>query len=328
MYNISGREDMVRLLLTEDKPIVSGLFNFADEIRKKYVGDKIILRGVVEFSNFCGNKCFYCGLNANNDKAKRYKMSSSEIMDSVRYIDSLGIRTVILQSGEDRDMDPLWLARLIKDIKSKYDMAVTLSVGEWAHEDYRIWKSSGADRYLLKIETTNKALYETLHPGMSFENRINCIKDLKSLGYQVGSGNIVGLKGQTLESIADDIMFFKEMDLDMIGIGPFIPHPETGLCSEGHGDAELTLKAIAVTRIFTKRAHIPSVTAFSSIDKDFRKAAFNVGANVFMKNFTPERYYDLYGIYPGREKDSDLIHEITHSTGREIDRSKGDAVYV
>jgi biotin synthase len=211
-------------------------------------------------------------------------------------------------------------------------MAVTLSVGERARQDYKLWSQKGADRYLLKIETTDKVLYESLHPGMSFDNRINCLRDLKDLGYQTGSGIIIGLKGQTFVSIARDILFFKDWDLDMIGIGPFIPHQATELGGELPGSAELTIKTVALTRIVTKNALLPATTALGSLGKDFRVDALKAGANVLMPNFTPLRYRKLYEIYPGKKCIDEPVgacpscmETLARSIGRRIDYSKGDS---
>ena len=195
---------------------------------------------------------------------------------------------------------PEWLAGLIKDIKSRYEIAVTLSVGERPREDYKLWKDAGADRYLLKIETSDKKLYNSLHYGMDFENRLRCLRDLKGLGYETGSGIMVGLPGQTLRSIANDILFFKEWDFDMIGIGPFIPHGKTPLAGKQAGDVNLVLKTLALTRIVTKRANLPATTALGSLGKDFRVEGLKAGANVLMPNFTPAPYKKLYEIYPNK----------------------------
>ena len=276
------------------------LLNFADGIRKKHCGEAIILRGIVEFSSYCNRTCAYCGLNTKNHSLKRYRMSFEEILQSAALIASYNIGTVVLQSGEDEKMSAAEFADIIKEIKSRYKIAVTLSVGERSKQDYRLWKEAGADRYLLKIETSDRALYEELHPGMSFENRLRCLHDLRDLGYQVGSGIIVGLKGQTTAILAKDILFLKKLDLDMIGIGPFIPHKDTPLGSEPAGSVDLTLKTIALTRILTKKTNIPATTALGSLSRDFRPEGLKAGANVLMPNFTPDIYKKLYEIYPGK----------------------------
>ncbi|MFH0771684.1 MAG: [FeFe] hydrogenase H-cluster radical SAM maturase HydE [Candidatus Omnitrophota bacterium] len=290
--------DLEYLLSVESEAGLREIFEYADKVRKEFVGAGTLLRGVVEFSNICGNNCFYCGLNKANLALKRYRLSEEEMMESVERIAAEGIKTVVLQSGEDASLDSQWLKELIRRVKSKYDIAVTLSVGEKTREAYKLWRDAGADRYLLKIETSDKVFYESMHPGMSFENRLRCLRDLKDFGYETGSGNITGLKGQTLESIAGDIIFFKREGFEMIAVGPFISHPKTVFSSEPAGNATLTLKVIALTRIVTKKTNLPATSGLGNLDEDFREAALKSGANVLMLNFTPSAYRPLYDIYP------------------------------
>ena len=207
---IPDRNDIEYLLGLEDQEEIAVLFDFADRVRHEFVGDGILLRAIVEFSNHCRNTCSYCGLNKFNKTLQRYRLTKDQIIASVEKIVSAGIKTVVLQSGEDEKLDPTWLKEVIEQIKKNFNIAVTLSVGQWSCADYWLWKQAGADRYLLKIETTNKSLYQTLHPQMSFENRLECLRNLKALGYQNGSGCIVGLKGQTIQTLAEDILFFKK----------------------------------------------------------------------------------------------------------------------
>ena len=212
------------------------LFEAADQVRKKQVGDGVYLRGLIEFSSYCKNDCMYCGLRRSNTHAQRYRLSAEQIISTARQAATYGYRTLVLQSGEDPWFDMDKMCHILREIK-KLDVAITLSIGEKTREEYQAYKQAGADRYLLRIETTDKNLYEKLDPHMSFENRIRCLQDLKELGYEVGSGSLVGLPGQTLESLADDLLFFKQLSVDMAGIGPFIPHPHTPLKdekSDGH----------------------------------------------------------------------------------------------
>jgi biotin synthase len=253
--------DMEQVLSITTGDELQTLYAFADRVRKEEVGDGIFLRGIVEFSNKCTNTCFYCGLNKNNRTLPRYTLTTEEVLAAVAVIAEKKIRTVVLQSGEDHSVDPGWIEELVRAIKTRFSIAITLSVGEWDRTTYARWKEAGADRYLLKIETTDPAIYTPLHPGMSFENRMRCLLDLKELGYQTGSGIIIGLKGQTARTIAGDIAFFKTMDLDMIGIGPFIPHAQTELAHEPMGSVTMTLKAVALTRIVTRNAHLPATTS-------------------------------------------------------------------
>jgi len=293
--------DLEQILALENKVELDELFNFADRVRKEFCGEGIFLRGIIEFSSFCDKECFYCGLNKNNHKLERYRMDKSELLNAVEYLHSCNIKTVVLQSGEDQGLDVFWLAGIIEEIKSRFDLAITISAGERTIDDYKFWRQAGADRYLLKMETSDKLLYESMHPQMSFAQRLNCLDNLRKLGYQVGSGNIVGLPGQSLKIIAQDIIFFKQSNFDMIGIGPFIPHPHTQFATSAAGGALLTLKTIALTRIVTKNAHIPATTALGSLDSDYRWEGLKCGANVLMPNFTPQPYRKLYEIYPGKK---------------------------
>jgi biotin synthase len=332
--NTSNIRDIVELLSRTEDAALQELFSHADEVRRTYMGEGILLRGIVEFSNHCRNTCYYCGLNKNNTALPRYRMSSEEVLAAVDKIAECRMKTVVLQSGEEDSLDPRWLAELVAQIKSRHaDMAVTLCVGERPEAEYALWKDAGADRYLLKIETANRKLYESLHPGMSFEHRVQCLRALKKLGYQTGSGGIIGLKGQTLETIAEDILFYKSFDFEMIGIGPFIPHRQTPLAEQLHGEVALTLKALAVTRIAVRTPHLPATTALGSLEKDYRLEGLKAGANVIMPNFTPVKYRKLYEIYPGKkcieEKEGACVgcmEAVAKSLGRFIDYSRGDAI--
>jgi biotin synthase len=326
-------EDLEQVLSLSGQDELGELFAFADKIRQKFCGNGIVLRGIIEFSNFCARECFYCGLNKNNRKLERYRMNKDELLEAIGYLAACNIKTVVLQSGEEAGLDVLWLRDAILKIKSSFDIAVTLSVGERSADDYRVWRQAGADRYLLKIETSDESLYSSMHPRMDFRNRLNCLRILKESGYQVGSGNIIGLPGQTLKTIARDIIFFKRNDFDMIGIGPFIPHQDTALAGQNRGDAGLTLKAIALTRIVTRNAHIPATTALGSLDKDYRIDGLKCGANVLMPNFTPQPYRKLYEIYPQKRCVNEPVgacnfcmDDMAKSLGRFIDYSKADSL--
>ena len=324
--------DIECLLSLEHDNDIEILLNFADKVRKKFVGDEILIRGLIEFSNYCRNTCFYCGLNKNNTNLQRYRLTDTQIMNAVQEIVNAKIKTVVLQSGEDDSVDAVWLKELVEQIKAEFDIAITLSVGERSYEDYRLWREAGADRYLLKIETTDRKVYHSLHTKMSFENRLECSKNLKRLGYQNGSGCLVGLKGQTIKSLAEDIIFFKKEKFEMLGIGLFIPHEATPLKNEPLGNLKLALKVIAVTRIVTKDVNMPATTAIGSIGKsDARLLALKAGANVLMPNFTPESYKKLYEIYPGKkctfEKTNGCLSELENmakSINRSILYSRGD----
>ncbi|MBF0217878.1 MAG: [FeFe] hydrogenase H-cluster radical SAM maturase HydE [Candidatus Omnitrophica bacterium] len=327
-----SKEKIVDLLSLPSGAASEELFSRADEVRRKNMGEGVITRGIVEFSSICDNTCAYCGLRKGNGLLQRYSLSCEEILGASLEIHLLGIKTVILQSGEDKKLDAEWFTYVIKAIKKKYDMAVTLSVGEKTRKEYEMWKKAGADRYLLKIETTDRGLYVKMHPGMDLDKRIECLDVLAELGYQVGSGNIIGLKGQSLGSIADDILFFKSRGFDMLGIGPFLPHGDTPLGGENAGDIALTLKALAVTRIVIGKTHLPATTALGFTKSESRIKGLNAGANVIMLNFTPERVRGLYDIYPGKNmkllSPAEVIKKIEEAvagTGRFIDYSRGDS---
>jgi biotin synthase len=325
----------IEYLLSRESPVdLAMIFHFADEVRREYSGDGILVRGIVEFSNYCANTCAYCGLNRNNIPLSRYRLSQDEILESIAQMSALGIKTVVLQSGEDYCIEAVLLKETIETVKARFDVAVTLSVGERSTRDYELWRQAGAERYLLKIETTDQALYESLHQGMSFQHRIDCLRALQRLGFQTGSGTIIGLKGQTPAMIARDIIFFKKNKFDMIGIGPFIPHPITELAKEPFGDVNLTLKVLALTRIVTKNAHLPATTALGSIgERDFKIDGLCAGANVVMLNFTPQKYSKLYEIYPGKGNHEGLaasyrsyLRGLSDATGRPFDLSRGDSL--
>lgn len=325
MFNI------IYLLSLENEQETNELFDFADKVRREYMGEGILLRGIVEFSNFCRNTCLYCGINKDNKNIQRYKLTKGEILLSAARIASSGIKTVVLQSGENDDFDLDWMLDVVKEIKKLFGLAITLSLGERTYEEFKALREAGADRYLLKIETSNKNLYEAFHPNMSFENRILCLKQLKDLGYQVGSGIIIGLNGQTIEHIAEDLLFLKDNDFDMIGIGPFIPQNDTQLKDIPSGDKILTLKTIALARILTKNSHIPATTALGSLARDFRPEGLKAGANVLMPNFTPQPYKKYYEIYSGKKcideplgSCAGCMEHMAVSVGRSIDYSIGD----
>jgi biotin synthase len=329
---VPDEQDLAALLSLRTGSDERELLAFADAVRRNFMGDGVILRGIIEFSNFCPNTCAYCGLNVNNQELGRYRLTKDEVLEGVQNIYTQKVKTVVLQSGDDQGFSASWLAGIIQEIKSTYGVAVTLSVGERPKDDYRLWREAGADRYLLKIETADEKLYGTLHPGMSFKNRLRCLEDLKALGYQTGSGIIVGLHGQTVLSIARDIIFLKRHDFDMISISPFIPHPDTPLATAPMAEVNLVMRVIALTRIVTRNAHMPATTALGSMaGQDHRPQGLQAGANVVMPNFTPAPYRKLYEIYPGKrcvEERPDLctgcLEGMAAGIGRSIDLSRGD----
>lgn len=321
MENFSKKE-IISIL--KDESVNDWLFNLANEVRKQYVGDEIHLRGLIEFTNVCKNACLYCGLRSSNCEIERYRLSKEDIISLVQKATDLGYKTIVLQGGEDSYYTKDTMCDIIQKIK-QYDVALTLSIGERNYEDLKAFKKAGADRYLIRIETTDKNLYTKMHPHMNYEERINCLKNLKDLGYEVGTGCLVGLPEQTIESLADDILFFQEIQADMIGIGPFIPHPQTPLHNASGGSFTLALKVMALTRILLKDINIPATTAMETLIPNGRIIALNSGANVIMPNITTKIYSEKYEIYPGKfqsnedpEQNKNYIENTIRKIGRTI----------
>lgn len=294
------KSEVTDLLSSSDEMLWEKVFSFADSIRKEYMGDEVHLRGLLEFSNICRRNCAYCGLRRDNTKQIRYRMMPDEIIAQAMNIASYAIKTVVLQSGEDPYYTLDMLTAIIRSIKQNADVALTLSIGEKTKTEYAALKDAGADRYLIRHETASKRLYQELHPDSLFEERIRCVDDLFSVGFQVGIGSMVGLPGQTPGDLADDIMLIQKYQPDMIGIGPFIPHPDTPLGEYYAGTVETTLRMVALARLVCKKALIPATTATGTVDYFGREKALRVGANVVMPNFTPEKYRVHYNIYPDK----------------------------
>jgi biotin synthase len=326
------REEVRELLELQDPEQVRALLETADRVRAREVGDEVHIRGLIEFSNHCRKNCAYCGMRRDNAKLERYRMSPEEIVDLAVQLDARGIRTAVLQSGEDAWYTGPMLAGVVRAIKSRTDMAVTLSVGERPYEDYALWRDAGADRYLLRHETVNARLFDRMETGSSLDNRLRCIRDLRELGYQVGIGFMVGLPGQTTGDLADDLMFAREFQPDMLGIGPFIPHPDTPLGDQPGGTLEMSLKCVALGRILTRNALMPATTAIGSIDEFGREKALQAGANVVMPNYTPPGRREKYEIYPNKRcvgEDPALCHGCLQARilaiGRTVATGRGDS---
>ncbi|MDQ7779791.1 MAG: radical SAM protein [Planctomycetota bacterium] len=309
------------------------LFSAADRVRKERIGDDVHLRGVIEFSNNCVQNCHYCGLRHDHRGLKRYRMEPVEIEAAALNGVKLGYRTIVLQSGSDLTCYVDTLALIIRRIKKVADVAITLSIGERTYEEYEALRQSGADRFLLKHETADPVLYDALHadtgsssgaaaeretrlrvprsvptgtrpnvvvPRATLQGRLQCLFDLKRLGYQIGSGNMVGLPGQTAESLADDIILLSELEVDMAGIGPFIPNPATPLGQARRPELDDVLKILALTRLVLKDVHLPATTALETLAPGARRRALQCGANVIMPNITPVQYRQYYEIYPDK----------------------------
>ncbi len=292
-----NKKEIIDILKAEN---TEGVLIKADTIRRKYCGNIVHLRALIEFSNFCKKQCVYCGINSKIKNVIRYRLSENEIIETAKKASELGFKTVVLQSGEDDFFGTKKMCSIIEKIK-ELNVALTLSLGEKTKEEYKAYKNSGADRYLLRIETTDEKLYKKMHPNADFKNRIKCLYNLKELGYETGSGILIGLPEQTVDSIADDILFFKKLNADMIGLGPLITHKETLLKNYPCGSFELALKALAITRILMPNINIPATTAMETLLKEGRKIALKSGANVVMPNITPEIAKENYSIYPNKQ---------------------------
>ena len=292
-----ARGEIAALLASETAQ--AALFAAADEVRARCVGDEVHLRALIEFSNHCRCDCFYCGLRRSNGAAQRYRLAEDEVFALAEKARGYGYRTVVLQSGEDGHFTAARLTRLLRRIKA-LDLAITLSCGEKSSEEYAAFKEAGADRYLLRIETTDRALYASLHPGMDFDNRLRCLADLRRLGYEVGTGCLIGLPGQSLLSLADDLLFFRRIDADMVGCGPFIPNADTPLVGAAGGALDVSLRFVALARLLLPEANIPATTALETLSSGARTLALKAGANVFMPNVTEGESREKYALYPGK----------------------------
>ena len=291
------KAEIIRLLSDEQNQ--DELFKRADEVRRQYVGDEVHLRGLIEFSNICRNNCMYCGIRRDNPQLARYRMNRQELLETARKAAQMGFKTIVMQSGEDTWFSRDVMCRIVEAIK-KFDVAITLSVGEREYADYKAWFDAGADRYLMRIETTDKDLYHRLDPGMSWQHRHECLMTLKEIGYELGSGIMVGLPEQSIESIADDLIYLKKIGVDMAGIGPFIPHPQTPLKNEAGGTLDLARRTMAVMRLLMPDINIPATTAMESLHPMGRIWTLQSGANVVMPNVTEGEYRRLYELYPGK----------------------------
>ncbi len=287
------------VILLSEPAAAEPLFDAADRVREKYMGPQVELRGLIEFSNICRQNCLYCGLRRDNRQVERYRLDENTILAFGRRAAELGYKTLVLQSGEDEYFTPERLGPVLDELK-RLGVALTLSIGEKTRKEYEALRNAGADRYLLRIETTDKALYEKLDPGMSWDNRVRCLQDLKELGFEVGTGSLVGLPGQTVESLARDLLFFKKIDADMIGIGPFIPNPDTPLAEASGGTFDLACRMMSLTRLLLPDANIPATTAMETLQPDGRMLALKRGANVVMPNVTDTDYRKMYMLYPGK----------------------------
>lgn len=324
------------LFLIEHKDICSNyLFEKSSKTRDRVYGKKIFIRGLIEFTNICKNNCLYCGIRKDNTNIQRYRLSKEDILACADEGYKLGFRTFVLQGGEDGFFSDEVLCEIVSKIKKKYPkVAITLSIGERSYESYKNLKEAGAERFLLRHETCCKSHYEKLHPKeMSYENRIRCLKDLKSLGYQVGCGFMVGSPYQTKENLAEELIFLKEIKPEMCGIGPFISHKNTPFKEEKSGTVEMTLFMLGLIRLTLPEVLLPATTALGTIDAFGREKGINAGANVLMPNLSPisvRKKYMLYDnkICTGDEAASciECLKKRIERTGCKIVVSRGDNI--
>ena len=278
------------------------LFALAQQTAQQSFGRNIFVRGLIEFTNYCKNDCYYCGIRRSNKNAARYRLTRNEILECCRAGYALGFRTFVLQGGEDYTYSDDDIAAIVRAIKQQHpDCAVTLSIGERSRETYKLWKEAGADRYLLRHETADFNHYAMLHPAeLSAEHRQNCLYTLKELGYQAGAGFMVGSPYQTAENLADDLMFLQKLRPQMIGIGPFIPHHDTPFKDEPAGSVELTLVLLAILRLLFPHVLLPATTALGTLCPGGRVLGIKAGANVIMPNLSPQNVRGKYLLYDNK----------------------------
>lgn len=320
-------------ILENRNDISKELFKFSNKVTKEYFNNKIYVRGLIEFSNFCKNDCYYCGIRASNKNAKRYRLSKEEILKSVSLGTEIGFKTFVLQGGEDPYFSEDLFIDIIRSIKKiNPDCAVTLSIGEKDYSTLKKLRENGADRFLLRHETINRDHYYYLHPReMSYDNRLECLDNLKKLKYQTGSGIMVGSPKQSLENIAEDLVYLKKLNPEMVGIGPFVSQKDSPFSNYENGDVDLTIFLIGILRLMFPRANIPATTSLQTLDSSGRERAIKAGANVFMPNLTPEKHREDYALYDNKacfkmeaaENLNDLKRLIA-DIGYELVMSRGD----
>jgi len=351
-----NRDEIIHWLRETEPVRLQSLWNRADAVRKDNVGNEVHLRGLIEISNICRRQCLYCGIRAGNKQLARYRLTTEEVLHCARLAVQFGYGSIVIQSGEDSEIVADWIAEIVERVKATTNLAITLSLGERSEADWQTWRVAGADRYLLRFETSNKKLFQAIHPPKApgtagFQpamrqarclptqdmSRIEMLGVLQKIGYEVGGGIMVGIPGQTYNDLADDILLFKELQLDMVGLGPFLPHPETplgklfppdiktglfrptqwteeqetffrrngldppSLAEQVYCDENFVFTVLALTRIVCPTINLPSTTAVATIDgKSGRKRGLGSGANVVMPNLTPTKYRKMYEIYPNK----------------------------
>ncbi|WP_315117363.1 [FeFe] hydrogenase H-cluster radical SAM maturase HydE [uncultured Clostridium sp.] len=329
------KEELIYIIENIDEESKEYLIEKASETGHKYYSNKVFMRGLIEFTNYCKNDCYYCGIRKSNSNVQRYRLSLQEIMDCCEIGYNLGYETYVLQGGEDGYYTDDKIVQMIKAIKSKYpDCAITLSIGEKSYESYKKYYEAGADRYLLRHETADEDHYSKLHPKeLSLSNRKKCLYSLKEIGFQVGAGFMVGSPYQSSENLAEDLLFLKELNPHMVGIGPFIPQKDTEFNDQEEGSLEATIIMIALTRLLLPKALIPATTALGTIHPLGRERGLKAGANVVMPNLSPTSVRDKYLLYDNKICTGDeaaecrvCIQNRIESAGFKIDFSRGDNI--
>lgn len=332
---ILSKEEFVRLLAISEKDDIDYLTERAKCVRDDIYGKRVFIRGLIEISNYCKNDCYYCGIRRSNKNAQRYRLSKEQILSCCENGYELGFRTFVMQGGEDAFFKDEVVCDIVSNIKERYpDCAVTLSLGERSTESYRKMKEARADRYLLRHETFDNIHYNKLHPvELDPENRKRCLRDLKALGYQTGTGIMVGSPYQTIENIAEDLLFIKELNPEMIGIGPFIPHKDTPFKDFESGTMEMTLRLISILRLLCPKALIPATTALGTISPQGREKGILAGANVIMPNLSPKEDRKKYMLYNDKLSDGEeaaeglnKLKESMRKIGYEIVEDRGDCI--
>ncbi|GJQ62435.1 MAG: [FeFe] hydrogenase H-cluster radical SAM maturase HydE [Melioribacteraceae bacterium] len=325
-----SREEIIELLNTEEG-LTEPLFKKADSLRKKYIGDDVHLRGVIIFSNYCEQNCLYCSMREENFSVDRYRMSAEEIILAAKKLSNAGYKTIVLSSGEDSYYDTDIIAYIVYTIKQFADVAVTLSLGARGFDEYRTWKIAGADRYILKFESSNPELYNIYNEKTVLQDRIQHLRFLKRIGYRVGSGSIVGLPKQSVEDIADDILLVRELDADIASFSPFVPSPFTPYQNMPTASLGMALKTLAVARLAMPQTHIVSSTALNKISENGCIDGLNCGANVILSDLTStistnEKYSLDKNIISDYSPDPHKLESLIETSGRKIATTKGDPV--
>ncbi len=297
-----SKDEWTRLIENRTPELAEYLFEQARQVREEHYGKDVYIRGLIEFTNYCKNDCLYCGIRKSNRNADRYRLKKEDILDCCKHGYELGFRTFVLQGGEDGHFSDEKMTELVGAIKEQHpDCAITLSIGEKSLESYQKFYDAGAERYLLRHETYNSEHYDKLHPSiLTAKERQRCLWDLKKIGYQVGTGFMVGSPHQTAEHLAEDMLFIKELDPQMIGIGPFVPHHDTPFAKESGGTLELTLFMLGLLRLMIPKVLLPATTALGTIDPNGRELGILAGANVVMPNLSPVNVREKYLLYDNK----------------------------